>query len=69
MGRGSCSGRHLGDPHRDIAVNKRRSRFFHACARPKGHCIAPPLISVCVKQFTMSLIIGNYSIFCGVYRC
>jgi len=65
MGRDPRAGRCLDSSYRDIAVIK----VFHACALPKGHCISPPLISVCVKQFTMSLIIGNYSIFCGIYRC
>ena len=69
MGRGSRAGRHLGDPRRDIAVTKRRSRFFHTCARPKGHYTVSFLIPVSVKRFSITLIIGNYSIFCGIYRC
>ena len=69
MGRGPRAGRCLDSSHRDIAVTKRRSRSFHICPLPKGHYILSPLISVCVKQFAMSLIIGNYNTSYGVYRC
>jgi len=35
MGRDPRAGRCLDSSHRDIAVTKRRSRFFHTCASPK----------------------------------
>lgn len=49
MGRGPRAGGRLDSPRRDIAVTKRRSRFFHTCALPKGHYTVSPLISAYVK--------------------